>query len=150
MRGDARATSPDHPAVAHEFRDSPNEKQELKPTSYQGAQPGVTANPFVGDRVTSSSKPYLARGSLHIRQSRDGTLLTWLDRVIGSSDRRNGELLQVHTASASELELETTGPGGPSYRYHVRLSADGQMLTGEWADNDGARLNAFRAISESA
>jgi hypothetical protein len=105
-------------------------------------EPGVTANPFVGDWTTSSSKPYLAPGSLHIRQSRDGTLSAWLDRVIASSDRRNGELLQVHTASASELDLETTGPGGPSYRYHGSLSADGQMLTGEWAENSGARLNA--------
>jgi hypothetical protein len=113
-------------------------------------KPGVPANPFVGDWTTSSSKPYLAPGSLHIRQSSDGTLSAWLDRVIASSDRRNGEFLHVHTATASELDLESSGQPGSSYRYHGSLSADGQMLTGEWAEN-GGRLNApdkFRKVPD--
>lgn len=111
---------------------------------------GVIANPFVGDWTSSSSKPYLAPGSLHIRQSSDGTLSAWLDRVIASSDRRNGEFLQVHTATAPELDLESAGQPGSSYRYHGSLSADGQMLTGEWAEH-GGRLNApdkFRKVPD--
>jgi hypothetical protein len=98
---------------------------------------GLPANPFVGDWATPSAK-----NSLHLRQSNDGALSAWLDRGWASSDQRNGELLQVHTASASELDLETSGPGGPSYRYHGSLSADGQMLTGEWADEGNGRLIA--------
>lgn len=113
-------------------------------------KPGVTANPFVGDWTTASSKPYLASGSLHIRQSSDGTLSAWLDRVI-ASDCRNGELLRVHSATAPELDLERPGDIGPAYRYHGSLSVDGQMLTGDWAENSGARLNApdrFRRVSD--
>jgi hypothetical protein len=111
-------------------------------------KPGVTANPFVGDWTTASSKPYLAPGSLHIRQSSDGTLCAWLDRDI-ASDRRNGELLRVHSATAPQLDLERPGDIGPSYRYHGSLSTDGQTLTGNWAENSGARLNApesFRRV----
>lgn len=112
----------------------------------------VSPNPFVGDWMTDSSNSYVASGSLHIRQSSDGTLSAWLDRVVASSDRRNGEFLQVRTATASELDLERPGePTGPSYRYHGSLSADGQMLTGEWTENHGARLNApdkFRKVPD--
>ena len=72
-------------------------------------KPDVAANPFVGDWTTSSKKPYFASGSLHLRQSSDGTLSAWLDRVIASSDRRNGELLRVHAATAPELDLERPG-----------------------------------------
>jgi len=103
---------------------------------------GLTPNPLVGDWVTISSNYYVASGSLHIRQSSDGTLSAWLDRVIASSDRRNGEFLQVHSAAASQLELERPGDTGPSYRYRGSLSDDGQMLMGEWAGNSGAKLNA--------
>jgi hypothetical protein len=103
---------------------------------------GLTPNPFVGDWMTVSSNYYVASGSLHIRQSSDGTFSAWLDRVIASSDRRNGEFLQVHSATATELDLERPGDTGPSYRYRGSLSGDGQMLTGDWAENGGARLNA--------
>jgi hypothetical protein len=54
-------------------------------------KPGITPNPFVGDWMTVSSNFYMASGSLHIRQSSDGNLSAWLDRVIASSDRRTGE-----------------------------------------------------------
>ena len=103
---------------------------------------GTAQNPFVGDWMTISSNAYVASGSLHIRQSSDGTFSAWLDRVIASSDRRNGEFLQVHSATASELDLERPGDTGPSYRYHGSLSGDGQRLRGDWAENSGARLNA--------
>jgi hypothetical protein len=114
-------------------------------------KPGLTPNPFVGDWMTVSSNSYVASGSLHIRQSSDGTFSAWLDRVIASSDRRNGEFLQVHSATVSELDLERPGDAGPSYRYRGSLSGDGQMLTGDWAENGGARLNApdkFRKVPD--
>jgi hypothetical protein len=69
-------------------------------------------------------------------------ILEAVGRVIASSDRRNGEFLQVHSATATELDLERPGETGPSYRYRGSLSGDGQMLTGDWAENGGARLNA--------
>jgi hypothetical protein len=104
---------------------------------------GVSPNSFVGDWMADSSNSYVRAGSLHIRQSSDGTLSAWLDRVIASTDRRNGEFLEVRTATATELDLERTGePAGPAYRYHGSLSADGQMLTGKWAENYGSSLNA--------
>jgi hypothetical protein len=105
-------------------------------------KPSITPNPFVGDWMTVSSNFYVASGSLHIRQSSDGKFSAWLDRVIASSDRRNGEFLQVHSATASELDLERPGDTGPSYRYRGSLSGDGQRLTGDWAENGGANLNA--------
>jgi hypothetical protein len=105
-------------------------------------KPGIIPNPFVGDWMTVSSNFYVASGSLHIRQSSDGAFSAWLDRVIAPSDRRNGEFLQVRSASASELDLERPGVTGPSYRYRGSLSGDGQKLTGSWTENGGARLNA--------
>jgi hypothetical protein len=114
-------------------------------------KPGVPASPFVGDWTTASSEAYLASGSLHIRQSSDGTLSAWLDRVIASSDRRNGEFLRVYATTAAELNLERPGETGPSYRYHGSLSGDGQLLTGEWEENGSGRLNAperFRRVVE--
>lgn len=114
-------------------------------------KPVVTVNPFVGDWTTASDKSYLAPGSLHIRQSSDGTLSAWLDRVIASRDRRNGELLLVHSATAPELDLERPGDTGPRNRYHGRLSGDGQMLTGNWADEGSGTLNApdqFRKVPD--
>jgi hypothetical protein len=103
---------------------------------------GFTPNPFVGDWMNVSSNDYAASGSLHIRQSSDGTVSAWLDRVIASSDRRNGEFLQILPSTASELRLERPGDTGPSYHYRGTLSGDGQMLTGNWAENGGGRLNA--------
>jgi hypothetical protein len=109
-------------------------------------KPDVTPNPFVGDWMTVTSNFYVASGSLHIRQSSDGNVSAWLDRVIASSDRRNGEFLQVRSATASELDLERPGETGPSYRYRGSLSGDGRRLIGEWAQNGGAKLNAPRTF----
>jgi hypothetical protein len=102
---------------------------------------------WITNAISASGVPHinqyvLASGSLHIRQSSDGTFSAWLDRVIASSDRHNGEFLQVHSATVSELDLERPGDTGPSYRYRGSLSRDGKMLTGDWAENGGARLNA--------
>jgi hypothetical protein len=112
---------------------------------------GPAPNPFVGDWMSVSDNGYAASGSLHIRQSSDGTVSVWLDRVIASSDRRNGEFLQLLPSTGSELRLERTGQSGPSYHYRGTLSSDGQMLTGVWAENGGARLNApdeFRKVPD--
>jgi hypothetical protein len=112
---------------------------------------GLTPNPFVGDWMDVSSSDYAASGSLHIRQSSDGTISAWLDRVIASSDLRNGEFLQILPSTASELRLERPGATGPSYYYRGTLSGDGQMLTGGWAKNGGAKLNApdkFRRVPD--
>jgi hypothetical protein len=106
------------------------------------AKPGITPNRFVGDWMTASNNFYVASGSLHIRQSSDGNFSAWLDRVIASGDRRNGEFLQVHSATASGLDLERPGDTAPSYRYRGSLSGDGKRLTGDWARNGGAKLNA--------
>jgi hypothetical protein len=111
---------------------------------------GRTPNSFVGDWMTVSGNFYVARGSLHIRQSSDGKFYAWLDRVIASSDRRNGEFLQVHSATGSELDLERPADSGPSYRYRGKLSSDGQRLTGGWAETGGAKLNAPDKFWKSA
>ena len=103
---------------------------------------GLAPNPFVGDWMNVSSNDYAGSGSLHIRQSSDGALSAWLDRVSAPSDRRNGEFLQVLPSTASELRLERPGASGPSYHCRGTLSGDGRMLTGGWAENGGARLNA--------
>jgi hypothetical protein len=102
---------------------------------------GLAPRPFVGDWMSVSSNNYPS-GSLHIRQSSDGTHSAWLDRVIDSSDRRNGEFLQLLPSTTSELRLERPGLTGPSYHYRGTLSGDGQMLTGGWAQNGCGRLNA--------
>ena len=105
-------------------------------------KPGVSPNPWVGDWTADPRNPHLASGSLHIRQSSDGVFSAWLDREVASSDQRHGEFLQVHSVTASELDLERPGNIGPSYRYHGSLSDSGERLTGEWAEHYGARLNA--------
>jgi hypothetical protein len=111
-------------------------------------KPGITPNPFTGDWATVSRSAEVASGTIHIRQSSDGNLSAWLDRAIAPGDRRNGEFLQVLSAVTPELDLERPGDIGPSYRYHGNLSVDGQRLTGAWAENSGARLNAPDTFSK--
>jgi hypothetical protein len=111
---------------------------------------GVIPSVFVGDWMGESTKPYLASGSLHIRQSSDGILSAWLDRSI-SSDQRNGEFLRVHSEAASELLLERPGDIGAPSHYSGRLSEDGQVLTGSWTQSGGGQLNApdkFRKLPD--
>jgi hypothetical protein len=104
--------------------------------------PGIVPNPFVGDWIGESSKPYLAPGSLHIRQSSDGRLCAWLNRAISPTDKRYGEFLRVYHADAPKLLLERPGEFGPSAHYSAVLSEDGQVLTGTWTQGGGGRLNA--------
>jgi len=97
------------------------------------------------------SEPYLAVGSLHIRQSSDGVLSAWLDRTISNGDRRNGEFLHVYSAAELKLALERPGDTGPSSNYRGVLSEDGQVLVGNWTQIGGGQLNApdnFRRVSD--
>jgi hypothetical protein len=73
---------------------------------------GAIPNVFVGDWTSVSTKDDLAPGSLHLRQSTDGKFSAWLDREIASSDRRNGEFLQVLGVSKLELDVERPGEVG--------------------------------------
>jgi hypothetical protein len=59
-------------------------------------------------------------------------------RVLIGRDCFNG----LHSATAPQLDLERPGDTSPAYRYHGVLSGDGQMLTGDWADEGVGRLNA--------
>jgi len=102
---------------------------------------GRTPSVFVGDWSGDSSKPYLAPGILHIRQSADGVLSAWLDRTISGFDpgrrsihneQRNGESFSVNSVTASGFLLERSGFAGvPSY-YSGALSEDRRVLTGTW------------------
>lgn len=105
-------------------------------------KPGIVPNAFVGDWIGESSKPSLAPGGLHIRQSSDGRLCAWLDRAISPNDKRYGEFLRVYHADAPKLLLERPGETGPSAHYSAVLSEDGQVLTGTWTQSGGGRLNA--------
>ena len=105
-------------------------------------KPGLAPNALVGDWMSSAANDSAEPGSIHVRQSTDGTLSAWLDRAIAPDDRRNGEFLLVLPSKPSELRLELAGAAAPSHHYHGILSGDGHTLTGGWAENNGATLNA--------
>ena len=59
--------------------------------------------------------------------------------------------LIMHPATPPELHLEFSRGFGPDYHYHGTLSADGQVIAGEWGEVSGARLNAperFRRVHD--
>jgi hypothetical protein len=111
--------------------------------------PGVTPNVFVGDWI-GESPSYFLPGSLHIRQSSDGTLCAWLDRTISGVDRtgsihndqRNGEWLKVNSATGTALILDTTNGTGPPSQFQGSLSEDNELLTGTWVRQSGGGLSA--------
>ena len=109
---------------------------------------GPAQSVFVGDwQSTPSSDPRFrtAPGSPHIRESSDGALTAWLDLTIGNVDERNGELLQVISATDAGLILQAISGIGPSPQYRGSLSEDRQGLTGVWgveAGLGGERINA--------
>jgi len=110
--------------------------------------PGLTTSVFVGDWTGEPTKPYMASGSLHIRQSTDGALSAWLDRASGG-DVRNGEFLRVYSVTTSGLLLERPSHIGPSSHYSGILSEDCRVLTGTWTQLGGGELNApdrFRKV----
>jgi hypothetical protein len=140
-------------STSHEWSGTWSHSQQTFHALLKRPEPntGVMPSVFVGDWTGESTKPYLACGSLHIRQSSDGTLSSWLDRVIASSDRRNGELLRVYSVTASGLLLERRGEIGPSSHYRGILSDDRQVLTGTWTQTGGGELNApdkFRKLPD--
>jgi hypothetical protein len=123
-----------------------------RPAPKAGATPSVFVGDWAGDSATNSGS-YLAPGSLHVCQSRDGTLSVWLDRILSGSsldagtpsvhsDQRSGERLQVLSATDSKVILETSSATSPPYQYRANLSEDHQVLTGTWERESGGRLNA--------
>jgi hypothetical protein len=120
------------------------------------AAQGMPSSPFVGDwegRSVMGERPPHAPGTLHIAQSSDGALTAWLDRSIAGfnprtqttqTDQRNGEWLNVVSASENTIVLQTTNPMGALHRYEGTLSSDGKSLAGAWPSvaGSGGSLNA--------
>jgi hypothetical protein len=78
-----------------------------------------------------------------VNQALAGTVGVYAIKISGwTTNAISASGVQVHCATASELDLERPGDTGPSYRYRGSLSGDGQRLTGDWAQNGGAKLNA--------
>jgi hypothetical protein len=112
--------------------------------------PGAKPNPFVGQWVGESS-PVFAPTTLNIRQSSDGVLCAWLDRTLATTDRRNGEPLDVKSITDTELVLATDNPTGAPYQFRGGLSANGQQLTGGWVSvGGGGTLNAASHFRRTA
>jgi hypothetical protein len=107
--------------------------------------PGITPSIFVGDWV-GESPPHFLPGSLHIRQSRDGALSAWSDRLMSAIDPRtrsvhksqsDGVWLRVSSATDAGLVLDTTNVMGPPSQFRGSLSEDHQVLTGTWGTPSG-------------
>lgn len=91
-----------------------------------------STNVMVGDwnsRPNPNGKFYTA-GSLHFRQSSDGLLIAWMDRVFAPG--RNGEQLKVITAQQGHVELETQSGFGATFTFGGTISSDGKQLSGTW------------------
>jgi hypothetical protein len=139
--------------TAHQWSGTWSHAHQISTVVLKRPEPdsGRTPSVFVGDWSGDSSKPYLAPGSLHIRQSADGLLSAWLDRTISGfdpakrsihNDQRNGEFLRVYSVTPSGFLLERSGgPSVPSH-YSGTLSEDRQVLTGTWPQAGGGGLNA--------
>jgi hypothetical protein len=86
---------------------------------------------FVGDwegRVDPTA-PFVGGGSLHIRQSADGTLMGWIDRT-RSSTRNVGRLLVEPISDKSVVIRFANGS------YDAVLSNDGRNLSGQWLEEN--------------
>ncbi len=78
--------------------------------------PGVTPNVFVGDWI-GESPHHFHPGSIHIRQSSDGALCAWRNRMASAVDPKSGSIhnnqsngawLKVSSATDAGLVLDTT------------------------------------------
>ena len=117
---------------------------------------GVALNPLVADwegytppTASFRSSP----GTLHVRQSYDGSLTAWLDRTLSAFDprmqstridQRNGEQLRVLSATQTGIVLANVNSLGASYQYEGTLSGDGKGIIGHWqaVGGFGGSLNA--------
>jgi hypothetical protein len=148
--------------TSHQWSGTWSHAHQISPVVLKRPEPdsGLKPSVFIGDWSGDSSKPYLAPGSLHIRQSADGVLSAWLDRTISGFDpgtrsihneRRNGEFLRVYSVTASGFLLEKSGGAGVPSHYSGTLSEDRQLLTGTWTQAGGGGLNApdrFRKVPD--
>jgi hypothetical protein len=135
-----------------------------RPEPNRGVRPSVFVGDWIGESVPKFPH-HFAPGRLHIRESLDGVLSSWLDRTISGIDPKtgsvhkdqcNGEWLKVvpfvdfsSSVTVSGLVLETTNPTGPPSQFRVSLSEDHQVLTGTWDRPGGGGLNApdkFRKV----
>ena len=123
-----------------------------RPRLKEGGQLSTFAGDWDG-ASDSTAGAQRAPGSLHVRQSYDGSLTAWLDRTLSGydprtqsthADQRDGELLNVVSATQSAIVLETVNSLGANYRYEGTLSGDGKSLGGHWHSvvGGGGTLNA--------
>jgi hypothetical protein len=123
--------------------------------------PGSKPNALVGNwqRLPNSNRPSFP-GSLHIRESSDGTFTAWIDRTLGGldchtrsvdTDQRNGELLHLVYMRHGRISIETT-PSlgmGPTFDCVGTASAGGSRILGTWSNVGGEWLTApdnFRRV----
>ena len=110
-------------------RDGQKERVTLaRPEANKGAEP----NKFVGKWIGQPRPDALYESTtLNIRQSPDGVLSAWLDQK-SSGGQRNGNQLNIESLSDSAIMLKTNNSTGVPDEFRGSLSADAQMLSGEW------------------
>lgn len=87
-------------------------------------------NDFVGDWMGEvETSPLLLSGSLHLRQSIDGTLTGWLEALGPESRNVSVVLLESNTGNSVVIRV---GNGGYQFRYEAALSPDRKSLIGQW------------------
>jgi hypothetical protein len=94
-----------------------------RPSKSTSSMPSV----FVGDweGQIDPAFPFVGGGTLHIRQSMDGTLIGWMDRTRFSTRNVSHVLLE----STADKAIVITFSGGS---YKAVLSSDGRSLGGQW------------------
>jgi hypothetical protein len=122
-----------------------------RPSANATDKPNPIVGQWIGEPIPNSSR-FFEPSTLDIRQSADGVLSVWLDRTstaidlhtgVMHNERRNGEQLNVESRTDAALVLNTNHSAGAHYQYRATLSADGQLLTGNWgAPGGGGRLAA--------
>jgi hypothetical protein len=110
-----------------------------RPQVSPATKPSLLVGKWIGE-----PDPIWAPTTLNIRQSSDGVFSAWLDRTLASTDRRNGEQLNVESMTSTTVILSTSSsPTGPTRYFHGSISADGQCLAGTWeSPSGGGTLNA--------
>jgi hypothetical protein len=80
-----------------------------------------------------------ASGVLHIRQSNDGQLMTWLTNYAGNT-------MKLHLGlNGNSVSLTPNNFFGRSKKYEGSLSVDRETITGQWiAENLGTSSTVYR------